>query len=121
MSSIISPFTPQSEVDLIENWWARGGYNAAGRNAIERQRAIVELAALRARHQVWSRRPSGLDGLGRSLAFFHNQKTPALKGADRTSSVREGQSPHGRDFRLGQARAEYGSVGARPTCPKDSL
>jgi hypothetical protein len=65
------------------------------------------------RSQVWSRRASGLDGLGRSLAFFHNQKTPALKGADRPSPVREGQSPHGRDFRLGQARAEYGSVGSQ--------
>lgn len=43
------PFTPQSEVDLIDNWWARGGYNAAGQNAIERQRAIVELAGVRAR------------------------------------------------------------------------
>ena len=44
------PFEPQSEVDLIDNWWSRGGYNAAGQNAIERQRAIVELAGLRARH-----------------------------------------------------------------------
>ena len=25
-----APFTPQSEVDLVENWWARGGYNATG-------------------------------------------------------------------------------------------
>jgi hypothetical protein len=33
------PYTLQSEVDLTENWWARGGYNATGRNAIERQRA----------------------------------------------------------------------------------
>lgn len=45
-----SSFEPQSEVDLIENWWARGGYNAIGQNAIERQRAIIELAGLRARH-----------------------------------------------------------------------
>ena len=44
------PFEPRSEIDLIENWWARGGYDAAGQNAIERQRAIVELAELRARH-----------------------------------------------------------------------
>jgi hypothetical protein len=42
-------FAPQSEVDLIENWWVRGGYNAAGRDALERQRAIVELAGARAR------------------------------------------------------------------------
>jgi hypothetical protein len=44
------PFEPQSEVDLIENWWSRGGYNATGQNAIERQRAVVDLAGLRARH-----------------------------------------------------------------------
>jgi hypothetical protein len=43
------PFEPQSEVDLIENWWARGGYNAVGQNAIERQRAIIEIGAIRAR------------------------------------------------------------------------
>jgi hypothetical protein len=42
-------FEPQSEVDLIDHWWARGGYDAAGRDATERQRAVVELAAMRAR------------------------------------------------------------------------
>lgn len=44
------PFSPQSEVDLVGNWWLRGGYNAIGQNALERQRALLELAALRARH-----------------------------------------------------------------------
>ncbi|MGH8657251.1 MAG: hypothetical protein ACREV4_01835 [Gammaproteobacteria bacterium] len=43
------PFEPQSEVDLIENWWARGGYNAAGQEATERQRAIIDIGAVRAR------------------------------------------------------------------------
>ncbi|QOJ31434.1 MAG: hypothetical protein HRU81_04585 [Gammaproteobacteria bacterium] len=42
-------FEPASEVDLIENWWARGGYSATGQDAIARQRAIVELAGLRSR------------------------------------------------------------------------
>ena len=41
---------PQSEIDLIENWWARGGYNASGQDAIGRQGAIIDLAAFRARH-----------------------------------------------------------------------
>jgi hypothetical protein len=41
---------PQSEVDLIENWWACGGYNASGQDAIGRQGAIIDLAAFRARH-----------------------------------------------------------------------
>lgn len=42
-------FAPQSEVDLIENWWRRGGYNETGQNAIERQRALLDLARVRAR------------------------------------------------------------------------
>lgn len=43
-------FHPQSEIDLIENWWARGGYDADGQIALERQRAIVNLGSQRARH-----------------------------------------------------------------------
>ena len=42
-------FTPGSEIDLIENWWKRGGYNASGQEAIERQRSILDLAVVRAR------------------------------------------------------------------------
>lgn len=42
-------FAPKSEIDLIENWWLRGGYNATGRNALERQRALLELARVQAR------------------------------------------------------------------------
>jgi hypothetical protein len=44
-----STFAPQSEIDLIENWWRRGGYNETGQNALERQRALLELANVRAR------------------------------------------------------------------------
>lgn len=44
------PFEPQSEVDLIQNWWLRGGYNAAAQDAIARQRAIIDISAVRARH-----------------------------------------------------------------------
>jgi hypothetical protein len=43
------PFEPQSEVDLVENWWTRGGYNASGQEAIERQRAIIDISSIRAR------------------------------------------------------------------------
>ena len=43
-------FLPQSEVDLIRNWWDRGGYNAQGQDAIDRQMAIVEMGRLRAQH-----------------------------------------------------------------------
>lgn len=42
-------FAPQSEVDLIENWWRRGGYNETGQSAIERQRTLLDLARVRAR------------------------------------------------------------------------
>ncbi len=42
-------FAPASEVDLIENWWARGGFDAVEGDAILRQRAIIDLAAVRAR------------------------------------------------------------------------
>ena len=41
-------FAPQSEVDLIENWWRRGGYNETGQCAIERQRELLDLARVRA-------------------------------------------------------------------------
>jgi hypothetical protein len=43
------PFEPQSEVDLIGNWWARGGYNANLEEAIKRQRAIIEIGEIHAR------------------------------------------------------------------------
>jgi hypothetical protein len=45
----VPTFAPQSEVDLIENWWRRGGYNATSQSAIERQRALLDLARARAR------------------------------------------------------------------------
>lgn len=45
----VPTFAPQSEVDLIENWWRRGGYNESGQSAIERQRALLDLARVRAR------------------------------------------------------------------------
>jgi len=43
------PFSPRSEVDLIANWWHRGGYNETGQKAIERQRVMLDLARIRAR------------------------------------------------------------------------
>ncbi|MGV8892285.1 MAG: hypothetical protein ACOH2K_04965 [Burkholderiaceae bacterium] len=45
----VPTFAPQSEVDLIENWWRRGGYNETGQSAIERQRTLLDLARVRAR------------------------------------------------------------------------
>ena len=45
-----APFMPGSEIDLIQNWWTKGGYDTSGQNAIERQRAIIEIAGIRARN-----------------------------------------------------------------------
>lgn len=45
----VPTFAPRSEVDLIENWWRRGGYNETGQSAIERQRALLDLARIHAR------------------------------------------------------------------------
>ena len=39
-----SGFAPQSEVDLVEAWWTRGGYDADAPQALARQRALIELA-----------------------------------------------------------------------------
>ncbi len=39
-----SGFAPQSEVDLVEAWWARGGYDAHAPQALARQRGLIELA-----------------------------------------------------------------------------
>ncbi|MBO6506780.1 MAG: ATP-binding protein [Thalassospira sp.] len=41
-------FSPLSELDLIENWWERGGYNSSAKQVAKRQRAIVELGAIAA-------------------------------------------------------------------------
>lgn len=42
-------FAPRAEIDLIEHWWTRGGYNATGQNALARQRALLGLARARAK------------------------------------------------------------------------
>jgi hypothetical protein len=45
----VQTFAPQSEIDLIANWWRCGGYNEIGQTAIERQRALLDLARIQAR------------------------------------------------------------------------
>lgn len=39
-----SGFAPQSEVDLVDAWWARGGYDAQAPQTLARQLALIELA-----------------------------------------------------------------------------
>lgn len=37
-------FAPQTEVELVDAWWTRGGYDAQAPQALARQRALIELA-----------------------------------------------------------------------------
>lgn len=78
-------FAPQSEVDLIENWWRRGGYNETGQNAIERQRALLDLARVRARQLS---QPIGLSQLT-SVAHIDDLRSDGiLQNAREGISVR---------------------------------
>jgi hypothetical protein len=43
-------FAPQSEADLVEAWWTRGGYDAHAPQALARQRGLIELAQRGAPH-----------------------------------------------------------------------
>lgn len=67
-------FAPQSEVDLIENWWQRGGYNETGQSAIERQRTLLDLASVRARQLS---QPIGLSQLT-SVALIDELRTDGV-------------------------------------------
>lgn len=44
-----SALIPQSELDLLHDWWVRGGYDSEGRLVFERQRSLIELAEANAR------------------------------------------------------------------------
>ena len=78
-------FTPQTEVDLIENWWRRGGYNETGQSAIERQRTLLDLARVRARQLS---QPIGLSQLA-SFAHIDDLRSDGiLQNAREGISVR---------------------------------
>ncbi|MEH6782983.1 MAG: hypothetical protein V7688_03830 [Alcanivorax jadensis] len=78
-------FAPQSELDLIENWWRRGGYNESGQSAIERQRALLDLARVRARQLS---QPIGLSQLT-SVAHIDDLRSDGiLQNAREGISVR---------------------------------
>ena len=78
-----STFAPQSEIDLIENWWRRGGYNETGQSAIERQRALIDLARVRARQLS---QPIGLSQLT-SIAHIDDLRSDGI-----LQNAREGVS-----------------------------
>ena len=67
-------FAPQSEVDLIKNWWLRGGYNEVGQGAIERQLALLDLACIRAGQLS---QPIGLRQL-KSVAHIDDLKSDGI-------------------------------------------
>ena len=79
----VPTFAPQSEVDLISNWWRRGGYNETGQDAIERQRALLDLARVRGRQLS---QPIGLGQL-MSVAHINDLISDGI-----LQSVREGIS-----------------------------
>jgi len=81
----VPTFAPQSEVDLIENWWRRRGYNETGQSAIERQRALLDLARVRARQLS---RPIGIGQLA-SVAHIDDLRSDGiLQDARQGISVR---------------------------------
>lgn len=43
-SAYPTEFAPQTEVELVDAWWMRGGYDAQAPQALARQRALIELA-----------------------------------------------------------------------------
>ncbi|WP_186183827.1 ATP-binding protein [Burkholderia gladioli] len=45
---LASGTTPQSEIELMSRWWSRGGFDAQGTEARQRQRALLRLVRLRA-------------------------------------------------------------------------
>ncbi len=78
-------FGPQSEVDLIANWWRRGGYNETGQCAIERQRALLNLARVRARQLS---QPIGLSQLTSIAQIDDLRSDGILQNAREGISVR---------------------------------
>jgi len=82
-------FEPQSEVDLAEHWYDRGGYDAAGQAATLRQRAIVEIGGLQARQlsrpiavrSLSAATPEQLDGLVRDGVLQHVRKGHTIRFA----------------------------------------
>jgi hypothetical protein len=81
----VPTFAPQSEADLIENWWRRGGYDTTGQNAIERQRALLDLARVRAQQLSQPIRLSQLT----SVAHIDDLRSDGI-----LQNAREGISVH---------------------------
>lgn len=59
-SSDEGAFAPTTEIDLIENWWVRGGFDSERKASLTRQRALIDLANFRAKNLA---KPIALSGL----------------------------------------------------------
>ncbi len=80
-----SGFAPQSEVDLVDAWWTRGGYNAHLPQALARQRGLIELAQ------------RGAPDLGRNIRIRDlspetQEVLPALEADGLVQQVRKGHT-----------------------------
>jgi hypothetical protein len=47
-STYNADFAPKTEIDLVDAWWSRGGYDVQDQEILSRQRALMELAELSA-------------------------------------------------------------------------
>lgn len=78
-------FAPQSEVDLVEAWWTRGGYDAHAPQALARQRGLIELAQKSAPNL-------GRDVRIRNLSTATQDVLPALEEDGLVQQVRMGHT-----------------------------
>jgi len=76
---------PQSEPDLVRHWWRRGGYDATAEGLLMRQRALVALAGVRARHLS---KPVNVSGLPSEILA----QVPSLLSDGIVQWVREGHT-----------------------------
>lgn len=80
-----SEFAPQSEVDLVEAWWTRGGYDAHAAQSLARQRGLIELAQR-------SARDLGRNVHIRDLSTATRDVLPALEEDGLVQQVRTGHT-----------------------------
>lgn len=80
-----SGFEPQSEVDLVDAWWTRGGYDAHAPQALARQRGLIELAQR-------SARDLGRNIRIRDLSPATQEVLPALEEDGLVQQVRKGHT-----------------------------
>lgn len=80
-----SGFEPQSEVELVEAWWKRGGYDAHAPQALARQRGLIELAQL-------SAPDLGRNVRIRDLSVATQEVLPALEEDGLVQQVRVGHT-----------------------------